>query len=151
MTLFKNARYVFTETAPDIASAPYVTIRPTLEVGDFTITAPILDCEEFQIRVGRVHGPSELVAFFDEGEDAVDCIQAIKDAHPNMKIWLDSHEVLEELTGPMWPSLAYTMSDHNEDWDLVAQVAAGGLSKADPSVIAASKRDSLIAVTLSRV
>jgi len=151
MNHFQNARYVFAETVSTLASAPYVTLRPTSECGDFTFTAPICDSEEFQIRVGRAYGPSELVAFFDDGCDAIECVEAIKAAYPHIKVWVDSHEALEELTSPVWPALAYTLSEHDEDWDLVAQVAAGGLSNADPCVIAAGGRDLLIAAALTRV
>lgn len=151
MSHFENARHVFTETVSAVASAPYITIRPTSECGDFTVTAPIGNAEEFQIRVGRAYGPSELVAFFDDGEDALDCVESIKATYPRIKVWLDSHEILEELTGPVWPALAYVMSGHDEDWDVVAQVAAGGLSIADPCVIAAGSRDPLIAAAITRV
>jgi len=151
MSHFEKARHVFTETVSAVASAPYITIRPTSECGDFTVTAPIGNAEEFQIRVGRAYGPSELVAFFDDGEDALDCIELIKATYPRIKVWLDSHEILEELTGPVWPALAYALSNYDEDWDLVAQVAAGGLSIADPCVIAAGGRDSMIAAAITRV
>lgn len=97
--LFQKARKAcIKEARACLCTATYLQVRPTWEYGDYTVTANLADSVEVQFRVGGfAPKDSELVAWFDEMEDALDVAVALKQANPALSIWYDGNEVYAEI------------------------------------------------------
>jgi hypothetical protein len=154
MTPFPNARYVFTERLPDLDSARYLMLRPTSEVGDYTITSEIDDNETVQIQVGGADKPPHLIAKYDEVEDAMTDLIAIQARRSEIALWYDGHEVYDDLGSDPWHGLAVVLSDMHDEyegWDLIYRLGNGEVTARDKRVKDLAMQSDLYAAAIKGV
>jgi hypothetical protein len=143
-----SARYVFSDIDAPF-SLSFIAIGPTFEFGDHTVCSTIDDAQECQIQFGESGRPSYAAAVYDTVIDAVDDALIIVRHHPHLKLWYNGLEVQAEFSD--WRSLAALLSNTNETWEIVEEVAAGHRRPTDPSVSVVVADDQILAVAVERV
>lgn len=143
--------YADRATIQKLGQATYISLRPTNELGEHTILNYIGEANDFRVDYGRAEGPPFTLARCDELKDAVETMIAIKTAHPHLRIWYDGLETQAEITGDVWIELAKVLREVGEEWEVVAQVAAGSLTPDDPKVLDAISELPLIEAAVAHV
>jgi hypothetical protein len=124
-----SARYVASDLGTP-SSLSFIAIRPTFKFGES----------------GR---PSYATAVYDTVIDAVDDALTIVQHHPRLKLWYNGQEVQAEFSDRR--SLAALLSNTDEAWEIVEEVAAGHRRPTDPSVSVVVADDPILAVAVERV
>jgi hypothetical protein len=143
-----GAKLVWCDTPP-LSDLTYIAVRPTFEFGDYTVGSILADAEECQLQIGEAGRPSYAAAIYDSVEDALDDALTITRLHPHLTLWCNGQEVQAPFSD--WRALAVLLSEADEAWEVVTQVADGHLPITDPSVHEAVASNSLIGAALERV
>jgi hypothetical protein len=143
-----GARSVYVD-APPLAELTYIAIRPTFEHGDYTVGSTLKDAEECQLQIGESGRPSYVAALYVSVVDALDDALTIARLHPHLNHWYNGQELQAQFSD--WRTLAALLSEADEAWEVITQVADGHLSTTDPLVYDAVKQNPLIEAALKRV
>ncbi|MBL0407613.1 hypothetical protein JKG68_27220 [Microvirga aerilata] len=143
-----GARLVWCDTPP-LSDLTYLAVRPTFEFGDYTVGSTLTNAMECQLQIGEAARPSYAAAIYDCVVDALDDALTITRLHPHLMLWYNGQEVQAPFSN--WRTLAVVLSEADEAWEVVAQVADGHLKITDPSVREAVAGSSLIGIALQRV
>jgi hypothetical protein len=100
------------ELSSMLRGATYVYIRPTFELGDYTVTSTIDDAEACQLRCGLPDRPSELLSWdYGSVEEAVEAALTVKAENPFLRVFYDGQEVRHE-----FDSIATFQAPFVPDW-----------------------------------
>lgn len=131
------------------ADAAYITLRPTFELRDHTVTACFDEAEEFRLNYGPANEPWFPMKTYADAEEAVATVIAVKAAYPHLRIWYDGGETHDEITDGVWLGLVKAWSSGSEWWGIVPDVVDGSLAPDDPQVLDAIDEVPLIAKAIA--
>jgi len=95
-----EASYVFGDNLNEaLAGAPYLIVRPTDEMGDYTITVDLAEAAKCQFKVGFHDRPPTSLAFFNSPVRALEIVLDFKAANPGCAAWYDGNEIYAEING----------------------------------------------------
>lgn len=146
-----NYAYADRQTVQKLGQATYISLRPTSEIGDYTVMNYIAEADDFRVDYGRAEGPPFTLVRCEDAKDAIEMMIAIKAAHPHLRVWYDGLETQAEIIGDVWLGLATVLCEVYGEWEVVAKVAAGTLAPDDRKVLDAIEEVSLIAAAVADV
>jgi hypothetical protein len=136
-------------TVPLPEGCTYISIRPTVTIGEYTASAPVADYQEVQLEIGLPSTPTKAHAFFDKAEDAIDTALAFKAQRADLSLWYNGAEDLFQFSD--WRTFSARFAEWDDDWGVVEQVATGRLASDAAVVFEAADNIPLIAVAAAQV
>ncbi|MGF3022884.1 hypothetical protein ACQVP2_08645 [Methylobacterium aquaticum] len=144
-------RYVDHKPMQEFLFATYIAVRPTIEISGYGVRSRLDRAETFHLDYGWAEGPPFSRAMYDEAEDAIEALVAIRAAQPHLRLWYDGEEIRSQISGDVWLGLAEILTVAYECWEVVAKVADGTLAPDDPQVLNAIAEVPLIATAVANI